>query len=100
MRGSLRVLWRIDLISLEKVHGFTESLQVLHPRLLSGIEGKGQHSLVSLGIVVAEQRDKVGAGVVLRSFRATPHNGCIRTVLPGNNHQQDGLTLYCTPKAH
>ena len=59
----LQVLQGIELFGLEKVHRLTECFEVFYPRLLPCVAGKGQRTLVSLSVVVAEQRNQVGAGV-------------------------------------
>ena len=59
----LQVLQCVELVGLEKVYCFTECFEVIYPCLLTSVEGKGQRTQVSLGVVVAQQRNQVGAGV-------------------------------------
>ena len=59
----LQVLQGIELVSLEKVHRLAKCFEVFYPRLLSCVAGKGLRALVSLCVVVTEQRNQVGASV-------------------------------------
>ena len=84
------MLSHVRQLSAEETQDFSRQRQLWY----DGVDGGAEHYNWTRYYALNVHSLFYRGTIEWRCFKATPHNGCKRTVLPANDHQQDGLILH------